>query len=30
VKVAEAEAALRDGGAELDMVVNIGKVLSLV
>jgi deoxyribose-phosphate aldolase len=28
VKVAEAEAALRDGGAELDMVVNIGKVLS--
>ena len=29
VKVAEAEAALGDGGAELDMVVNIGKVLSL-
>jgi deoxyribose-phosphate aldolase len=28
VKGAEAEAALRDGGAELDMVVNIGKVLS--
>jgi deoxyribose-phosphate aldolase len=28
VKVAEAEAALRDGGTELDMVVNIGKVLS--
>jgi len=28
VKVAEAEAALRDGGIELDMVVNIGKVLS--
>ena len=28
VKVAEAEAALRDGGDELDMVVNIGKVLS--
>jgi deoxyribose-phosphate aldolase len=28
VKVAEAEAALADGGAELDMVVNIGKVLS--
>jgi deoxyribose-phosphate aldolase len=28
VKVAEAEAALRDGGAELDMVANIGKVLS--
>jgi deoxyribose-phosphate aldolase len=28
VKVAEAEEALRDGGAELDMVVNIGKVLS--
>jgi deoxyribose-phosphate aldolase len=28
VKVAEAQEALRDGGAELDMVVNIGKVLS--
>jgi deoxyribose-phosphate aldolase len=28
VKVAEAESALGDGGAELDMVVNIGKVLS--
>jgi len=28
VKVAEAEMALRDGGVELDMVVNIGKVLS--
>jgi deoxyribose-phosphate aldolase len=28
VKVAEAEQALRDGGAELDMVVNIGKALS--
>jgi deoxyribose-phosphate aldolase len=28
VKVAEAEAAVRDGGKELDMVVNIGKVLS--
>jgi deoxyribose-phosphate aldolase len=28
VKVAEAEQALRDGGIELDMVVNIGKVLS--
>jgi deoxyribose-phosphate aldolase len=28
VKVAEAEAALGDGGAELDVVVNIGKVLS--
>ena len=28
VKVAEAEAALRDGGTELDMVANIGKVLS--
>jgi deoxyribose-phosphate aldolase len=28
VKVAEAGAALLDGGAELDMVVNIGKVLS--
>jgi deoxyribose-phosphate aldolase len=28
VKVAEAEAALRDGGSELDMVANIGKVLS--
>jgi deoxyribose-phosphate aldolase len=27
VKVAEAEQALRDGGLELDMVVNIGKVL---
>src|SRR5260370_33298080 len=28
VKVKEAEEALRDGGTELDMVVNIGKVLS--
>ena len=28
VKVSEAEGALRDGGTELDMVVNIGKVLS--
>ena len=28
VKVAEAEQALRDAGTELDMVVNIGKVLS--
>ena len=28
VKVAEAEAAVADGGTELDMVVNIGKVLS--
>ncbi len=28
VKVAEAEAALADGACELDMVVNIGKVLS--
>jgi deoxyribose-phosphate aldolase len=28
VKVAEAEQALRDGGTELDMVVNIGKVLN--
>jgi deoxyribose-phosphate aldolase len=28
IKVAEAEAALRDGGIELDMVANIGKVLS--
>jgi deoxyribose-phosphate aldolase len=28
VKVAEAEAALADGATELDMVVNIGKVLS--
>lgn len=28
IKVAEAEQALRDGGAELDMVVNIGKALS--
>jgi deoxyribose-phosphate aldolase len=28
VKVTEAEAALADGGAELDMVANIGKVLS--
>ncbi len=28
VKAAEAERALLDGGAELDMVVNIGKVLS--
>lgn len=27
-KVAEAEGALRDGGIELDMVVNIGKALS--
>jgi deoxyribose-phosphate aldolase len=27
-KAAEAEGALRDGGVELDMVVNIGKVLS--
>lgn len=27
-KVAEAEQALRDGGTELDMVVNVGKVLS--
>jgi deoxyribose-phosphate aldolase len=27
-KVAEAEGALRDGGIELDMVANIGKVLS--
>lgn len=27
-KVAEAEGALRDGGVELDMVANIGKVLS--
>ncbi len=27
-KLAEAEQALRDGGTELDMVVNIGKVLS--
>ena len=27
-KVAEAQLALRDGGTELDMVVNIGKVLS--
>ena len=28
IKVAEAEQALEDGGQELDMVVNIGKVLS--
>jgi deoxyribose-phosphate aldolase len=28
IKAAEAERALRDGGTELDMVVNIGKVLS--
>lgn len=28
VKVAEAEQAIRDGAGELDMVVNIGKVLS--
>jgi deoxyribose-phosphate aldolase len=28
MKVAEAEQALLDGGVELDMVVNIGKVLS--
>jgi deoxyribose-phosphate aldolase len=28
IKVAEAEQALRDGGTELDMVANIGKVLS--
>lgn len=28
VKLAEAEQALHDGGVELDMVVNIGKVLS--
>jgi deoxyribose-phosphate aldolase len=28
MKVAEVEQALRDGGLELDMVVNIGKVLS--
>ena len=28
VKVAEAEQALKDGGKELDFVVNIGKVLS--
>ncbi len=28
VKVAEAEEALRDGGTELDMVINIGKALS--
>ena len=28
IKVAEAEQALRDGATELDMVVNIGKVLS--
>jgi deoxyribose-phosphate aldolase len=28
VKLAEAEQALADGGTELDMVVNIGKVLS--
>ena len=28
IKLAEAQQALRDGGTELDMVVNIGKVLS--
>ncbi len=28
IKLAEVEGALRDGGIELDMVVNIGKVLS--
>ncbi len=28
IKLAEAEQALRDGGTELDMVVNVGKVLS--
>jgi deoxyribose-phosphate aldolase len=28
IKVAEAQQALKDGGKELDMVVNIGKVLS--
>ena len=28
VKVAEAQQALKDGGRELDMVCNIGKVLS--
>ena len=28
IKIAEAQQALRDGGTELDMVVNIGKVLS--
>jgi deoxyribose-phosphate aldolase len=28
IKLAEVEQALRDGGTELDMVVNIGKVLS--
>lgn len=28
IKVAEANQALNDGGVELDMVVNIGKVLS--
>lgn len=28
IKVAEAQAAMRDGATELDMVVNIGKVLS--
>jgi deoxyribose-phosphate aldolase len=28
IKVAEAERAMDDGGTELDMVVNIGKVLS--
>jgi len=28
IKVAEAQAAMRDGAVELDMVVNIGKVLS--
>jgi deoxyribose-phosphate aldolase len=28
VKVAEVQQALRDGGTELDMVVNVGKVLS--
>lgn len=28
IKIAEARQAVRDGGAEIDMVVNIGKVLS--
>ncbi|RPI08815.1 MAG: deoxyribose-phosphate aldolase, partial [Acidobacteriales bacterium] len=28
IKLAEAEQALLDGGTELDMVVNVGKVLS--
>src|SRR5215204_5998375 len=28
IKVAEAQAAMRDGAVELDMVVNIGRVLS--